>query len=381
MEHFYVKDNNARITVQMQMLIEQEIKDGYVSCRKHPDFDYYILNYTNKCQMDWRWTEATKLCRGLIVDGQYNLIARSYYKFFTLDQIEDSQCDAMPSKVLDYTIAPKKDGFLGILYFSPDGKEAFVSTRGSFESEMAIEATKMLRNKYASLVDELDRNFSYVFEIIYPNDLLTIVYKDSKLVMHGVFDNRTGEEISVKEFNAEWYSREDSFEIEYPVEEGTAWKGLEDFYSKFSYDYDEGYVITFSDFSRVKVKFDEYKQMTRAKSSLGSPGSKRFWVNLSTGKIEEVLDLNPLIATSIMGASVAKYKKVFASRLETAQLWLDTYMASTPDATIRDLGMYFAKVKMKDSGVIISLFLKDGKAEEKVWKLLIKESKNVSEEE
>jgi len=378
MKYFDFINEESFVTNEMMILIEKNIDIGYIKKTKHSVDNIYIYNYTNKCQIDWEWNDATKFCRGLILDDNNKLVARSYYKFFTLDQIEDSGCDLLPPKDLKYTISKKKDGFLGCLYFYNTTWR--ISTRGSFESEMAIRATAMLRNQYKDLIEHLDRTISYVFEIIYPNDLLTIVYKEEKLVMHGMFDNLTGEEISLQDNIPLWSTRSDAFELELPVENGTAWKGLEDFYSKYSYDYDEGYVVCFSDFSRVKVKFDEYKQMSRAKSSLGSPGSRRYMTNLSTGKIEEVLAANPLIATSIMGASVKKYKDIHADRLKEDKRWYYLWKKAYPDATIRELGMYFKDVKIKDASVMISLCLEDGKEETKVWKILIKEAKTVSEE-
>ena len=55
---------------------KQLIKDGYISERKHPECDYYIYNYTSKAQYQKQWEEDTMNCRGLILDGEGNVIAR-----------------------------------------------------------------------------------------------------------------------------------------------------------------------------------------------------------------------------------------------------------------------------------------------------------------
>ena len=70
-------------------LIKQMIEEDYVSKRKHPECDLYILNYTPKCQINWKWNEATMTCRGLIVDAYWNVVARPFKKFFTYEQWKD----------------------------------------------------------------------------------------------------------------------------------------------------------------------------------------------------------------------------------------------------------------------------------------------------
>ena len=48
--------------------ITELINEGYITCRRHPDTDLYILNYTPKTQFENKWEPATECCRGLIVD-------------------------------------------------------------------------------------------------------------------------------------------------------------------------------------------------------------------------------------------------------------------------------------------------------------------------
>jgi hypothetical protein len=278
--------------------IENAIAEGYVNKTKHPEFDLYNLNYTNKCQIDWRWNEATKLCRGLIVDGDYNVRARSYHKFFTIDQIEDSNCDVMPPEDIEYIIAHKKDGFLGILYFGDDGLP-YISSRGSFTSDMALNATKMLRTKYKDC--EWNSKYSYVFEIIYPNSILTLHYGYEALVLHGMYDNETGKELWIH-YSADVKNHVEKLEanglkIEWPVEYGSNFKGIENFYKKYKFNDDEGYVISFANGYKVKVKFDEYKKMSQAKRAVGAPGSRSFLDKVASGEIEEAFKNNPFLET------------------------------------------------------------------------------------
>ena len=72
--------------VELQQEIEEAISEGLISKRKHPELPIYILNYTPAAQYGWKWTRATVNCRGLIVDDSWNIIARPFKKFFTVEQ-------------------------------------------------------------------------------------------------------------------------------------------------------------------------------------------------------------------------------------------------------------------------------------------------------
>lgn len=54
---------------------------------------------------------------------------------------------------------------LGILFNY--NNEWIISTRGSFESEQAIHATEILNTKYKDVIPNLNKELTYLFEIIY----------------------------------------------------------------------------------------------------------------------------------------------------------------------------------------------------------------------
>lgn len=149
------------------------LADKLITERAHPEFPdrLYILNYTEKAAYDRVWNHVTKTCRGLIYDAHTGeVLARPFAKFFNYGQEEGEALD------LDAPIVgawDKLDGSLGILYEQPDGKRA-IATRGSFESEQAIHATKVLRADY-----ELDQPWysrTPLFEIIYPDNRIVLDY-------------------------------------------------------------------------------------------------------------------------------------------------------------------------------------------------------------
>jgi len=116
--------------------IQREVADGYINEQRHPTEPYRILNYSQRAQFDWRWNNETMQCRGLIVDDSWNVIARPFPKFFSVEQLNG----VVP--VEPFEAYEKMDGSLGVLYHI-DGQPQ-IASRGSFTSDQAQRATAML---------------------------------------------------------------------------------------------------------------------------------------------------------------------------------------------------------------------------------------------
>ena len=71
--------------------IEDLIAKDLIMMNKHPDYDLYTLNYTRTAQFERVWNEYTLMCRGLVIDGDYNIIARPFGKFFNLAEHDISE--------------------------------------------------------------------------------------------------------------------------------------------------------------------------------------------------------------------------------------------------------------------------------------------------
>jgi RNA ligase len=91
--------------------LNQLITDNYINVNKHPKADLYIYNYTQKAQYERLWNDWTLACRGLIMDRDYNIIARPFKKFFNLGEFENQD---IPNE--SFEVYEKMDGSLGILY-------------------------------------------------------------------------------------------------------------------------------------------------------------------------------------------------------------------------------------------------------------------------
>ena len=253
--------------------IEKAIEEGWVNRRKHPDADLYILNYSSKTQIEFHWDKhTTMVCRGLIVDGDWNVIARPFQKFFTLDQLTSLRNSVhdlygMKFKTMfdgPFQVYDKLDGSMGVLY--PLGDKVYMATRGSFESEMAVEANKMLDDMeasdrkiwtYRTTGDDFDTcmfdKHTFMFEIIYPENRIVVDYgQERKLVLLDVLHKEdTSRDTLLRRV------------ISHRFESATQYshiKTLDDLEAQNDKG-QEGYVLIFDSGLRVKWKFEEYKRL------------------------------------------------------------------------------------------------------------------------
>lgn len=169
-------------------------KAGRIKVTIHPEYDLFIHNYTNKAQFENEWTNAERMCRGLITDHRGKIIARGMPKFFNYGDARIGEEVTDDTIVEAYT---KWDGSLGICYVQPDGQVA-VATRGSFTSEQALIATSYLRDGQqrvnASHVHEAaEYGRTILVEIIYPENKVVVDYGETRMLrLLGWVDNQTG---------------------------------------------------------------------------------------------------------------------------------------------------------------------------------------------
>jgi len=189
------------MTVDINMLNDY-IDRGLVIKQDHPSLPLSIYNYSRECQYSKQWDDITLTCRGLVLDTDGNVVAKPFPKFFNY---EEHTSDEIPNE--SFEIYEKMDGSLGIVFyyeeelsderryniwfnnnyvtgmerlFDPNNLPDFddqyyeptprikgewhMATRGSFTSEQAIKGKELLE-KYP--LDKLDKNNTYLFEIIY----------------------------------------------------------------------------------------------------------------------------------------------------------------------------------------------------------------------
>jgi T4 RnlA family RNA ligase len=230
-------------TLNIQLL-ETMIADGYINRQKHPHAQLYVYNYSQKTQYDYLWNEITMACRGLITDETYNIVARPFEKFFNIGEIQNQ---ILPNESFD--VFEKMDGSLGILYWVNDAPA--IATRGSFTSEQALKATEILHQKYAHLLESLNRSKTYLFEIIYPQNRIVLDYGHTEdIILLAIIDTFTGNSEPLQGIGFTIVPKYD---------------GIQDLQilHQLKQDNKEGFVIQYKNGYRVKVKFAEYLRLHR----------------------------------------------------------------------------------------------------------------------
>lgn len=221
------------------------VESGLLDSQKHPYHDnLFIFNYSKKCQYENLWNDITLNCRGLVIDSDTgDVVARPFPKFFNLSEHNTEDIPNLPFDVFD-----KMDGSLGILFFY--NGEWNLATRGSFASEQAIKGKKMLDS--LNLYNSLDEDFTYLFEIIYKENVIVCNYDFEDVVLLGAINKLTGEEMPYNELP-------NGFRIVKKYDGVKDYNMLKDTIPSDK----EGYVIRFSNGFRVKIKGDEYVRLHR----------------------------------------------------------------------------------------------------------------------
>ena len=265
--------------------LQSLVDEGYLTMRRHPEVaDLLIWNYTAKTQYERHWTAETRLCRGLITTSDGTIMARPFEKFFNLEEYEDLVGGSFSKE--PFTVTAKMDGSLGILYRMPDG-EPRIATRGSFVSEQALRATKILKERYYSTLPwQQLTEFTLLFEIIYPENRIVVDYAQTEdLVLLAVIHTRTGMELDLSLFRDMGQA--------WPTPIVKHYDGIADLDQLRATQEEnaEGFVIRYAGGLRLKLKFAEYVRLHKL---LTSCTARTVWECLSTQtSLQPLLDRVP----------------------------------------------------------------------------------------
>lgn len=263
-------------------LFEAMINGGYIRVQDHPTESLRIYNYTQKAVIEGKWNEATKQCRGLILDIETGtVVARPFPKFFNL--AEHKKSDIIFSK--PFKVTEKLDGSLGICYMTKSGP--MITTRGSFTSDQAIKATNMLREKYPGFAPGTE--YTFLFEIIYPGNRVVVDYQDrEELVLLAVIRIEDGLEFDI---SAKGHRNTIYDVFGWPGPWVKHWTVPRDLHPRniapmlgVNDGSQEGFVLSFDwpkgKITRVKVKMEEYVRLHRLMTGIST---KTVWEALKNG--------------------------------------------------------------------------------------------------
>lgn len=188
--------------------MKHDIDNGLIKVRKHPSLPLDIYNYTEKAQYSKRWSKATLLSRGLILNRNTGLVvARPFSKFFNYEEkpylMYEDKANLM-SMQEPVVVTDKMDGSLGIMYQAVPGTKTvpYIATRGSFESEQAKKAMQILWRKYPDFYPR--EGWTYLFEIVYPENRIVVDYDGVEdLFLLGAVDIMSGA-VMGSDFDVQW---------------------------------------------------------------------------------------------------------------------------------------------------------------------------------
>jgi RNA ligase len=246
-------------------LLEKYYNDKLLIKQNHPNLPLIIWNYSPKTQYERLWDDLTLMCRGLVTDDKGNIIARSFNKFFNLEEEKN-----IPNE--PYEIYEKLDGSLIILFWY--NNKLIVSSKGSFVSDHAIQAKRIINNYDLS---SLDVSKTYCFELVAPWNRIVCSYPKEELFLLAKFDS-LGNEYSIDYYQnfplVKKYNHLDIHQIKETISEDR-----------------EGVVVKFQSGKRIKIKGDEYKRLHKLVTGLSEKSILELLKNDQS--LESILDKVP----------------------------------------------------------------------------------------
>ena len=258
-------------------ILNDYIEKGLVVKNDHPTLPLSIYNYSRTTQYESKWDDITLNCRGLILDREGNVIAKSFNKFFNL---EEHKPEEIPNE--EFEVFEKLDGSLGILFWY-QGKWILAS-KGSFTSDQSVKGKNILTSKYN--VEALPKGYTTLVEIIYPENRIVCNYSDDEvLVVLSMINNSSGKELDYESLLK--VNDESGMPV---VKRYDGIKEYRTLKTLISGDR-EGYVVRFRNGFRMKIKGEEYVRLHRILTGFSNVD---IWEYLKDKKdFQELLDKVP----------------------------------------------------------------------------------------
>ncbi|KDR67705.1 hypothetical protein GALMADRAFT_146983 [Galerina marginata CBS 339.88] len=276
-----------------------------ISTKLHPTLPLAIHNYTNKSassRLDW--DDLGLAARSLVTETTTgNVVSRSLPKFFNY---HEKFAYKPTGDEHAFAIEEKVDGSLISLFWYRD--QWMMVSRSAFESIHAVAARRILDKNYPGSLDRLDKELTYVFELIDPNMPIKVVYNKEDLVILSVVSKDGKEPPNDFDWTTLPFSRP-----RFHVAPRVTPKEL----SKLNLDNEEGFVVKFWSTAedrypkRIKVKFESYLDESQGLASTKSKKSK-------SSSVLSAPD-GPSILSSLLPPSNARILEVYTSQRRKIQ--------------------------------------------------------------
>jgi len=265
-EETTIKEDEKRI-LNIDTVIEDMRRSSLVKENKFENISAF--NFSERAFRKGIWDEVTTKARGLFINTKTKeIVARSYDKFFRINEVEETQAIYLKSK-FEYPLSVyvKYNGFLGILGYDKESDNLIITSKSSLGGEHVGYFKELLKDKDLEKIKDYlkENNFSMVFEVIdIVNDPHIIKYNESQVILLDVIENSLEfkkidyEELQkigvlfgfkVKELACKLNNTQEFWNWYYMVQEENY---------QYKDEYVEGFVIEDSKGFMVKVKLDYY---------------------------------------------------------------------------------------------------------------------------
>lgn len=261
-------------------LIEDLRKNKYVF-EKELGSGIYSFNFSKEAFYNKIWDTMTTQARGLFIDTEmYKIVARSYNKFFKINERRETSLENLENKlVFPIQFYLKYNGFLGILSIREE--DFFFASKSTnignyveffktiFYQELNISQRDALKRKM------IEDNVTIVFEVIDPiNDSHIIEYKKASIIVLDMIYNQTNyskipyEEL--KKFTSDYHIpfKELVYKANNLDEFKNIYANITSTDYKLNDEYIEGFVIEDSNHFMVKTKTNYYDTWKSIRSKM-----------------------------------------------------------------------------------------------------------------
>lgn len=270
--------------------------------------DLFLVKYSQH-DSDFSYKIVQESRGSIFCKKTFKYICRPFDKFFNYTEPNCKDISFETARVQE-----KLDGcFIKIYWFNGwkiasngaiNAFEVFNPTQDKSFGNMVMQVIEKYYNNFTKFVLTLDKDFTYMFELVSPDNRIVLHYPETDLYYLGKRHNMTGEE---------FFPECDKFEFKTPLVY-TGFKSLEDLFEKVKIRttltsnimLKEGFVVCDSDFNRAKFKYLDYIALHHLKNKM----SEIHLIDLiKNNEISEVLVYFP-DASSNIDSLVERIKKM-----------------------------------------------------------------------
>jgi predicted kinase len=196
--------DNIAITMKNKTTLSKE-EEFVLKLRKSSDIVEKTLangissfNFKRDVFFSDKWNNLNKIARGLFIDSNCKIVARSYEKFFNYNEREKNTLEFLEKNLkFPVSLYMKYNGFLGLMSYDHNLNDLHFFSKSTDESDFAkwfrdIAINQFNRAGTFSAITEYlkNNNVTMVFEVIDPeNDPHIIEYEHKRVWLLDIIDN------------------------------------------------------------------------------------------------------------------------------------------------------------------------------------------------